>query len=596
MTNLMQPLNRMKLVGRGMLPLTILLCAPYAARLAMAASYVVDSAAAGAADTNPGTEPQPFKTVQHAADIAKPGDTVFVMAGKYEERVEVKSSGKEGQPITLKAMPRHSVIVRGFNLTGSFIRVEGFEITADPPAVAVQLGGQNCEVLDNYIHDMMVGVAGTVGKPSADGNTRDYSAVAHNHIAYNKIYHSEYGFMLGGNDWLVENNEVNRLFMFASGKKYDDCDYSRFFGRGCIQRYNYYHGSTSSEIRVAHVDCLQTFTVNGEIAQDLVFEHNTCFDFHQMCMVESAPHIGSVRNWVFRGNIVSADSPTMSGGWGPDIIQTPNVTIANNTISTVRWATIGLRGVESTNGLIFNNILCHAERAVVDGDQDFSAAKPQIEYNLTCTDWAAAGEHNIHGKDPLFVDPIKRNFRLQKGSPAIGAGKGQVTIGALEYPNIYYVDPHHPAATDQLDWGYPAVPFASLAKACAVAKPGDTIVLRGGVYPEVLRPESDDVTVRAMTGESVVLSGADLIEGWVKQADGSWSAALPSVPKQVLRDGQPWREFSYGANSRRISVRGSDPRLHLFETVVRQKMTDLAGRKNVKLEGITITNTQEKSQ
>ena len=90
------------------------------------------------------------------------------------------------------------------------------------------------------------------------------------------------------------------------------------------------------------------FTVNGEIAQDLVFEYNTCFDFHQMCMVESAPHIGSVSNWTLRGNVISANAPTMSGGWGPDIIQTLNVTIANNTISTVRWASIGLRGKEST--------------------------------------------------------------------------------------------------------------------------------------------------------------------------------------------------------------------------------------------------------
>ena len=36
----------------------------------------------------------------------------------------------------------------------------------------------------------------------------------------------------------------------------------------------------------------------------------------------------------------------MSGGWGPDIIQTIDVMIANNTISGVRWATIGLRGKE----------------------------------------------------------------------------------------------------------------------------------------------------------------------------------------------------------------------------------------------------------
>ena len=331
---------------------------------ARAAIYVVDQAAPGAADTNPGTEEKPFKTVRHAADVVKPGDTVLVMAGRYDERVRVRTSGADGQPITFRRCPgaRPSWADSTSRPVTSASRASRSRPRSRPWRCSWR--GSHCEVLDNYIHDMMVGVAGTVGKLSPDGNTRDYSAVAHNRIAYNKVYHSQYGFMLGGDDWLVENNEVNRLFMYAPGNKNDDCDYSRFFGKGCVERYNYYHGSTSSEIRVAHVDCLQTFTVNGEIAQDLLFEYNTCFDFHQMCMVESAPHIGSVRGWTFRGNIVSANSPTMSGGWGPDIIQTPDVTIANNTISTVRWAAIGLRGKESTNGQIRNNILCDAERAV----------------------------------------------------------------------------------------------------------------------------------------------------------------------------------------------------------------------------------------
>ena len=316
------------------------------------------------------------------------------------------------------ARPRRSATVGGFDLEASYIRVEGFEITADKPATAVQLRASHCEVLDNYIHDMMVAVNGTVGKPSADGNTRDYSAVAHNRIAYNKVYHCEYGFILGGEDWLVENNEVSRLFMYAPGNKYDDCDYSRFFGKGCIQRYNYYHGSTRQEIKTAHVDCLQTFTNNGEIATDLLFEYNTCFDFHQMCMVESAPHLGSVRGWTFRHNIVSANSPTMRGGWGPDIIQTPDVTIENCTISTVNWAAIGLRGKESTGGLIRNNILCEAERAVVDGDQDFSAANPVIEYNLTFQDCAAGGrdEHQRQG-------PALRGFPETEFPPAARAAR-----------------------------------------------------------------------------------------------------------------------------------------------------------------------------
>lgn len=558
---------------------------------ACAATYVVDQAAPGAADTNTGVEQNPFRTVQHAADVVKPGDTVLVMAGKYDERVKVRINGEEGRPITLHAMPRHSAVVGGFDLAASHIRVVGFEITAGKAACAVQLGGSYCEVLDNYVHDMMVGVAGTVGKLSPDGKTRDYSAVAHNRIAFNKVYHSQYGFILGGDDWLVEDNEVNRLFMYTPGNKYDDCDYSRFFGKGCMERYNYYHGSTSSEIRVAHVDCIQTFTVNGEIAQDLVFENNTCFDFHQLCMVESAPHIGSVRGWTFRGNIVSANSPTMSGGWGPDIIQTLDVTIANNTISTVRWATIGLRGKESTHGQICNNLLCDAERAVVDGDKDFSAARPVIECNLTFKTSPVPGEKNINGKDPLLVDPSKRNFRLQKSSPAIGAGRDGVTIGALEYPNVYYVDPGHPAAADEPAWGYPAVPLASLGKACAVAQPGETIVLRGGVYRETLRPESDGVTIRAMKGELVTISGADLIEDWRREADGRWSAPVPSEPRKVLRDGRLWTDFTYDQIAKRILAKSGDPRSHLFETVVRAQGIDLGGKKGVRVSDITVTNT-----
>jgi hypothetical protein len=554
-----------------------------------AATYVVDQAAPGTADTNPGTEEKPFKTVQRAAGVTKPGDTVYVMAGRYDERVKVQAGGTEGKPVTFVAMPRRLATVGGFDLEASYIRVEGFEITADQPATAVQLRASHCEILDNYIHDMMVAVSGTVGRPSADGNTRDYSAVAHNRIAYNKVYHSEYGFILGGEDWLVENNEVNRLFMYARGNQYDDCDYSRFFGKGCTQRYNYYHGSIRQEIKTAHVDCLQTFCNNGEIAMDLLFEHNTCFDFHQMCMVESAPHIGSVRGWTFRHNIVSPNSPAMRGGWGPDIIQTPDVTIENCTISTVNWATIGLRGKESTNGQIRNNILCEAERAV-DDTMDFTPAKPVIEYNLTFKTAPVSGEHNLNGQDPLFVDAAKRDFRLGKGSPAIGAGKDGVTMGALEYPNRYYVDPRHPAASDEPAWGYPGVPLASLARACAIAQQGETIVLRGGVYREVLAPNNDRVTVCAMKGEKVTLSGADLIEGWKREGDGGWSAPLAAEPKQVLRDGHLWSEFSYDQAARRIRVKGGDPRLHVLETVVREKGIDLAGKKDVKIEEITVVD------
>ena len=128
-----------------------------------AAVYVVDQAAPGAADDNPGTEAKPFKTVQKAADVVQPGDTVYVMTGHYPERITVKTSGAEGKPITFEARPRRTAVVGGFTLQASHIRVVGFEITWPEPKNGVELDGSHCEVLDNYIHHMWYAVRGATG-------------------------------------------------------------------------------------------------------------------------------------------------------------------------------------------------------------------------------------------------------------------------------------------------------------------------------------------------------------------------------------------------------------------------------------------------
>lgn len=53
-------------------------------------------------DRNDGSQNAPFRTIQKAADVVRPGDTVYVLAGEYQERVVIKTSGTPGNPIVFE--------------------------------------------------------------------------------------------------------------------------------------------------------------------------------------------------------------------------------------------------------------------------------------------------------------------------------------------------------------------------------------------------------------------------------------------------------------------------------------------------------------
>lgn len=125
-------------------------------------------------DSNPGTFAEPWLTIQHAADTATAGDTVYVLGGVYNESINFPNSGTASAPITFASYPGHTAIIDGTGLTPSgvqglinttnqgYLIISGFEIrnytTGDasvtPSGVWITGHGAGVQILNNRVHDI----------------------------------------------------------------------------------------------------------------------------------------------------------------------------------------------------------------------------------------------------------------------------------------------------------------------------------------------------------------------------------------------------------------------------------------------------------
>ncbi len=70
-----------------------------------------------ASDENPGTEDLPFRTINHAAQLAGPGERVWIHAGVYREMVRPRRSGEgPDRMIAYEAAPGEQAIIRGSSI------------------------------------------------------------------------------------------------------------------------------------------------------------------------------------------------------------------------------------------------------------------------------------------------------------------------------------------------------------------------------------------------------------------------------------------------------------------------------------------------
>lgn len=172
-------------------------------------------------------------------------------------------------------------------------------------------------------------------------------------------------------------------------------------------------------------------------------------------------------------------------------------------------------------------------------------------------DSAEAGTVSFGGV-PATAVALWSNERIDVAVPA-GAATGPLTVqvgDSITSPGLdfavppgrfFFVDADDPVASDGGP-GSQAQPWQTLARACAVAQPGDVVYLREGVFNEALQPltagtAEAPIIFKAWPGENPVLDGSGLAAGTDGvRLDGS---VVPDLSHLVVA-GLTLRNFDQG--------------------------------------------------
>jgi len=191
----------------GMMWLSLMLLICWATAQAPAGkTYWVDGSSAQAADTNPGTEEAPWKTIARAgkATELKPGDTVLVKTGVYREWVDITVSGEPGKPITFAAAPQAKVVIKGSEIVkGPWARLSAQTNSPEPFLYAYKRGWR-IQLGDEFFSD-----------PRMPGGYDDKSRRWVSQV----FWEDNHPLQMIGLDRIYPNDEFQRMVNIGQGLK-----------------------------------------------------------------------------------------------------------------------------------------------------------------------------------------------------------------------------------------------------------------------------------------------------------------------------------------------------------------------------------------
>ena len=326
-------------------------------------------------DAWPGSQTQPWLTLQHAAGEAGAGDEVVVQSGTYVG-FRAMSAGTAGAPVTFRAAAGAAVVVNGpgpQSWHGSVINVEGY---------------------DWWVIEGLE-VTGATSAAGIDIREADHVTVRHCHCHHNR----KWGIFTGFAEYFTaEDNECN-----------DSTDehgiYHSNSGDHAVIRFNYCHHNRSSGIQINADPSMGGDGISSYCVVDRnVLEANGAGGAAGVNLASLRD--SEITNNLFYGNLAGGIAMWDDGQgeeWG-----CRNNLIAHNTIhmpSTGRWTINMING--SSGNRIINNILMHdGGKAGLETDSS-SLSGLIMDYNiltrvslddtwLTLAEWQSGYGRDLH--------------------------------------------------------------------------------------------------------------------------------------------------------------------------------------------------------
>ena len=378
-------------------------------------------------DSNPGTEASPFRTLNHAVRALRPGDTLLVMQGMYNEELKnnIPSGDSWERPVTLRAYPGHQVTIMpnagaqrviSFNNNQHHIVIDGFVLDGTNVRYEViKLLGTTEEGRPSPHHIRIINneIRNAGAAQSSNGQYKYYSAgilttgradyveYINNHIHHNGVTDYDHGIYHTSSYGLIEGNVI--------------------------------YNNMGSGVKVGWGQN----AVNNIVRNNVIYDNNAAQGFDGQ--KKQGRGIG-----VYAGSGTQVYNNVIWGGHkaGIDVSYNGNnAQIFNNTISnSMGWGiAVGLGPDHSdrvSNAVIRNNVVYQEvnQPAILDARGINTLIERNLTYGSNATIQrdprsSATIRDNMVNVNPMFVNAGARDFSLQANSPAVDAGLAVPEVG-----------------------------------------------------------------------------------------------------------------------------------------------------------------------